>query len=157
MSMSFRSEFEVFKDIFRAAGKPIFKASMIVYSGIILENELRTSMERDVLPEPFDYVDHIGNLEEASYITAFAFLSIGLLKAAEPLIDKSTEIFKSGLKKTAIGAFAVSSAIQVATEALEIAPLYHNTGDALDAAYGSGWSAAVAFMGYRLATSTTRP
>ena len=159
--MSFRKEIEDLKETgayLKPFMNPLMAASLIFHSGAILELISDQNFKRGVLPEPFDFPSHIGNTREAAMGTVAAYAMIGITTCLVPLFDKSRELFKRNVKRAAVGAFAVSSAIQVAGEKLQLTndPLAHNTGDMLDAAYGIGWSGVVAAGAYMMITSIER-
>ena len=68
------------------------------------------------------------------------------------LIERPREIVHKSARRVAVGAFAVSSAIQLAGEHYELTNqlIGHNTGDMIDAAYGIGWSGLVALGSLKL-------
>jgi hypothetical protein len=152
--MSLSSEFKGLKRDVGPAMRPIIKGVLLFFSGDILETISDIYLKRDFLPEPFDLPDHIGNFREASMGTVAACAMIGILACAEPLIDRSREAFRRNARRAAVGAFAVSSAIQVMGEQFAITNSLteRNFGDPIDAAYGIGWSAITAVAAYRMVT-----
>lgn len=159
--MSFRKEIQELKETgayLKPFMKPLVAASLIFHSGAILELISDQNFKRGVLPEPFDIPSHIGNTREAAMGTVAAYAMIGITTCLIPLFDKSRELFKRNVKRAAVGAFAVSSAIQVAGEKFQLTndPFAHNTGDMLDAAYGIGWSGVVAVGAYMMIASIER-
>lgn len=119
----------------------------LVFSGEFLELISDTRFDREILPEPFDFPSHVGNFREAAIATVGAFALFGMRK----LVDKPREVFMRNARRVAVSAFLASSAIQVTGEQMGLTndPLYHNTGDPLDAAYGVAWSAVVAVGMYK--------
>jgi hypothetical protein len=152
--MSLSSEFEGLKQSVGPAMRPIVKGTLLFFSGDILETMSDIYFKRNVLPEPFDLPDHIGNFREASMGTVAACAMIGILTCAVPLIDRSRELFKRNAKRAAVGAFAVSSAVQVIGEEFAVTNSLseRNFGDPVDAAYGIAWSAVTAVAAYRMVT-----
>ena len=135
--------------------KTILKASLCFQSGQILEAISDTTFERGKLPEPFDFPSHIGNTREAAMATVGAYARIVILTLTIPLVDRSRELFQRRAKSTALAAFAVSAAMQVAGEKYGLTNSFiSNTPDALDAAYGIGWSAVTALGVHHLVIST---
>lgn len=149
--MSFGKEVREAKHLLRPVIKPVLKVGLLFQSGAILEAISDTYFKRTILPEPFDFPSHIGNFREAAMATVAAYAMTGIVTLITPLIDKSHEIFRRNAQRAAVGAFAASSAIQVIGEKYNLTNgLVHNTGDALDAAYGIGWSAVVALGAYHM-------
>jgi len=154
--MSFRSELKASKEIFAPAFRPMMLGAILFQSGNILETISDISFKRGSFPEPFDFPSHIGNFREAAMGTVGAYAMVGIFTMFPALIDSSRELFKRRAKQTAVAAFAISSAIQVAGEKFELtnSVFTPNTGDVLDAAYGVGWSAVIAVGAYQLVTGT---
>lgn len=146
--MSVKSEFRDFKEIMSPAIGPMLRVTGLFFSGEILETISESYFKRQQLPEPFDFPAHIGNFREAAIGTVFAFGVIGIKTLVQPLDMGARDLFRRNAQKTAVAAFALSSAVQVVGEKYELSnyavPGGHNTGDPLDAAYGIGWSAVVA-------------
>lgn len=94
-------------------------------------------IERDILPEPWDIPDHIGNANEAGLYTVFAFSVLNAISTRR----KGEEYGPQDIQRTAIGAFVVSSAIQILGEKYGQGIGLPNQGDMIDAAYGVVFSA----------------
>lgn len=131
------------------------KVTALVQSGYILEFLSDSYLERDMLPEPFDVADHIGNFKEGSVLTSAACGLIGMFVCLNARLDGSAEQFKKRAKVTAVGAFVASSLVQVIGEKYGLNNVIggHNTPDMIDAAYGAVWSGATAAMAYKYATN----
>lgn len=130
------------------------KGVLLIKSGEILEAISDSNFERGTLPEPFDLPNHVGNFREASIATVFAYVMIGICACARPMLEGSREMFKRNARRAAVGAFAVSSAVQVLGEKFAF---YNslggsNIGDPIDAAYGIAWSAVTAVAAHRMVT-----
>ena len=147
--MSFKNECSAARDALRPATRPILGATALLFSGEILELISDSNLSRGTLQEPFDVASHIGNFREGAMFTAAAFAMIGIVRLTEPLADRARDVFRRRTKQVALGAFAVSSAIQVIGEKFALsnyaAPDVVNTSDPLDAAYGIVWSAETAY------------
>jgi len=98
--------------------------------------EMRGIIERNVLPEPWDIPDHIGNFNEGGLYTVGAFSLFANLIARR----STGENYPSKMRQAAVGAFAVSSAIQILGEKYG-EKLGLNHGDMIDSAYGIVFSA----------------
>lgn len=129
------------------------KVAALVQSGYILEFLSESCLKRDVLPEPFDIADHIGNFKEGSLLTSAACGLIGMFACLNAGL--SAEQFKRRARLTAVGAFVASSVVQVVGEKYGLNNVIggHNTPDMIDAAYGAAWSGVTAVAAYKYATS----
>ncbi len=129
------------------------KGTALVFCGDVLELLSEANLQRGTYPEPFDIASHIGNFREASMGTMAAGAMIGmtLIPNAVMSSNKSEEQIVKRARLTAIGAFLASSVVQLTGEAFGLTNniLQANTPDMLDAAYGVGWSAVIAGVGYR--------
>ena len=130
------------------------KVAALVQSGYILEFLSDSYLKRDMLPEPFDVADHIGNFKEGSLLTSAACALIGMFTCLNARLDGSAEEFKKRAKLTAVGAFAASSVVQAIGEKYGLNNVIggHNTPDMIDAAYGAAWSGVTAGVAYKYAT-----
>ncbi len=147
--MSFRSGWESFTEAVPSAyQKAIVKVSMLFFSGDLAELASDSYLSRGSLPEPFDIAAHIGNTREAAMATVGAFAMIGVCR----LVERPREAVLKSARRVALGAFAVSSAVQLAGEHFELTnqAIGHNSGDVIDAAYGIGWSGLVAVGSLKL-------
>ena len=134
------------------------KGSLLFHSGNFLEAISDTKFERGGYPEPFDFPNHIGNFREAAMVTTAAYAMIGLKSVLEASVEWTActiEDLKRSAKKIAVGAFVASSSVQIVGESTGISNgvFETNTPDALDAAYGIGWSGVVALTAYGLTVS----
>ena len=129
--------------------KAAVKLQTLALAGGALENEpvFRNTIARNVLPEPFDFPSHIGNVAEGSFLTMGAFI----VAAPFALMNDRRETFKRNAKAVAMGAFALSTLVQVVGEKYGLhLPSATNTNvtDWLDAAYGTAFSAMTAMGAY---------
>lgn len=111
--------------------------------------ELGGLIHRNVLPEPWDLPDHVGNFSEAGMYTAATVSLLSLL-----MYKRAGDTTLKNINRATVGAFAVSCAIQVLGEKYGSIIGYPNNGDMLDSAYGIVWSAGAAVAcnyGYRRA------
>jgi hypothetical protein len=111
--------------------------------------EMADVVHRNVLPEPWDLPDHVGNFNEGGLYTAAVFSLINVVSSR-----RNGETTEASIRHAAVGAFAVSCAIQILGEKYGASVGLPNTGDMLDSAYGVFWSglAAVALnAGYQKA------
>jgi hypothetical protein len=155
--MSVKNELSELKRVLGPAMGPMIKGALLFQSGDILEVLSEIHLERGAFPEPFDVASHIGNSREGAMMTMAAYAGIGIFTLWQPmLIDRSPEVIKKRAKWAAVGAFAISTAVQLVAEKFGITNslVEHNTADMLDAAYGIGWSAAVALGAHRLLINT---
>lgn len=101
--------------------------------------EVSGRIQRDVLPEPWDIPDHVGNFTEGVLYTTFLF-SVSRFALLRRNHDNESEdlVAQEAVtnKKAAAVAFLGSSIIQVVGEKYGVM----NTGDMTDAAYGIGFS-----------------
>lgn len=116
------------------------------FPGVAIELASKTAemnglIRRNALPEPWDYPDHVGNFNEAGLYTgaAFSFLNVLISK-------RKGETTESTIRQSAVGAFVISSLIQVVGERYLRIGGYNST-DMIDAYYGIGFSALVAAGG----------
>lgn len=124
---------------------------LLTTSGHLLEQGSEAFLSRDVIAEPFDVADHIGNTREAAMITVASFIMLAMKSIADYDYMTVAEDFKLSVTKAALGAFAISSAIQAIGEKFELSPGFGgNSGDMLDALYGIGYSGIVALASYGL-------
>ncbi|RTK93769.1 hypothetical protein EKI60_05495 [Candidatus Saccharibacteria bacterium] len=152
------SEFRFFRDHISPMMQPVYKAAALFFSGDLMELISDIHLERDVLPEPIDIPDHIGNTREAAMATVACAAMVIIPRMFQYAVPGLSEKFRKSSSRAAAGAFAVSSLIQVVGEKFEISnsPTEPNVGDALDAAYGIGWSAVVAVGAYKVAVDQER-
>lgn len=99
--------------------------------------EINGVISRDVLPEPFDVPDHVGNFSEGGLYSAFFFSVLDALAQRRA----EGEDRAAATKKAALGAFGLSAFVQFTAEKYGIGGV--NTGDMLDAAYGTAYSGLV--------------
>lgn len=151
MSNPVESEVKVFGRILGTSAK----VAALVQSGHILEFLSDNYLKRDMLPEPFDVADHIGNFREGSLVTSAACALIGMFTCLNARLDGSAEEFKKRARWTAAGAFVASSVVQVVGEKYGLNNVIggHNMPDMIDAAYGAAWSGVTAVAAYNYATS----
>jgi len=124
---------------------------LLTTSGHLLEQGSEAFLSRDVIAEPFDVADHIGNTREAAMITVASFIMLAMKSIADYDYMTVAEDFKLSVTKAALGAFAISSAIQAIGEKFDLSPGFGgNSGDMLDALYGIGHSGIVALASYGL-------
>ncbi len=106
--------------------------------------EFNGLIDRDRLPEPFDFVDHVGNATEAGIFTAFTFTLFSMIASR----TRETYMTPGAYKKIAVASVVASAAIQFAAEKYGIGMGGPNTGDMVDAVYGSAFSVVPAFICY---------
>ncbi len=122
---------------------------LLFASGDILEKTSEMMLTRDVVAEPFDVADHIGNTKEAAMVTVASFLMMSWWPLSEYNYTTPVESIQKAIAKSALGALAVSSTIQAIGEKFELSPGFGgNSGDVLDALYGIGYSGIVALAAY---------
>lgn len=106
--------------------------------------ELNGLIERDQLPEPWDFVDHVGNATEAGIFTTFSFTLFSLIASR----TRDTYMTPEALKKVAVASVVASAAIQFTAEGLGVGMGGPNTGDVVDAVYGTAFSVVPAMICY---------
>ena len=129
--------------------KAAVKLQTLALAGGVLENEpvVRNTIARDVLPEPFDFPSHVGSVAEGSYLTMGAFI----IAAPFVLMNDRRETFKRNAKAVAMGAFTLSTLVQVVGEKYGLhLPSATNTNVSawLDTACGTAFSAMTAMGAY---------
>lgn len=129
--------------------KAAVKIQTLALAGGALEGELvvRNTIARDVLPEPFDFPSHIGNVAEGSCLTMGAFI----IAAPFALMNDRRETFKRNAKAVAMGAFILSTLVQVVGEKYGLhlpSATNINVTDWLDTAYGTAFSVMTAMGAY---------
>ena len=158
MLSELKSEARFFRNHIAPMMRPVYKAAALFFSGDYLELLSDTYFKRNVLPEPFDIPDHIGNFREAAMATvAFSAMAIVPRMFQYAMIGES-EKFRSTTKHAVIGAFTASSLVQIVGEKFSISNslVESNVGDMVDAGYGIGWSAIVAAGVYKVAIDQER-
>ncbi len=152
------SEIQDFRDNVAPMMHPAYKAAALFFSGDVLELLSDIHLKRDVLPEPFDLPDHIGNMREAAMATVAVGTMVIVPRMFQYAMSGMSEKFRKSTARAAAGAFAVSSLMQVIGEKFEISNSLteRNFGDMVDAGYGIGWSAVVAAGVYKVAVDQER-
>lgn len=105
-------------------------------------------VQRNVLPEPWDLPDHVGNGNEAALITTFVFSLVNNIQSRRGGAEHGPE----DIRRAAMGAFVVSSLVQIVGEKYGQRVGIPNSGDMIDATYGiilSAFFAHALNLGYR--------
>lgn len=158
MLSELKSEARFFRKHIAPMMQPVYKAAALFFSGDILELLSDVHLKRNVLREPFDIPDHVGNFREAAMATV-AFSAMGIVpRMFQYAMIGESEKFRNSTKHAAIGAFVASSLVQVVGEKFSISNslVEPNVGDVIDAGYGIGWSAIIAAGVYKVAVDQER-
>lgn len=117
------------------------------------EREGLIERDREGVPELFDVPDHVGNFTEGGIYSASSFVIIDVIAQRRTKGDR-----EATTRKAAFGAFCISALVQFGGEKF-VGQSWGNTGDTVDAVYGTAYSAAgltLAARGYNNARRTAR-